>query len=246
MKNRGTLPLFAVLVFATVILASGCFSSRSKSAYSSPARNNASQSTGTTTQTDSEWQVGTVIEGKASWYGKKFHGRKTANGEVFDMYGHSAAHKDMPLGSTVRITNLANDKSIELRVNDRGPYVGDRILDLSYAAAKELGYADQGVANVRAEILALGSGKTGGPPANGSMTEGQTPSDTGLIQVGTYSSRLGAERIYHFLRGRFSTIKVEQYTDGYRVLIGPFKSEKIRQRVLRRLDNEGYDIQLAN
>lgn len=92
-----------------------------------------------------------VQSGTASWYGTKFHGQNTANGEVYDLYGMSAAHKTLPLPSYVRVTNLDNNRSVILRVNDRGPFYSDRIIDLSYAAAKKLGYAEIGTARVKVE-----------------------------------------------------------------------------------------------
>ena len=92
-----------------------------------------------------------VASGTASWYGTKFHGQNTAIGEVYDLYGMSAAHKTLPLPSYVRVTNLDNNRSVILRVNDRGPFYSDRIIDLSYAAAKKLGYAEIGTARVKVE-----------------------------------------------------------------------------------------------
>ncbi|KJH79311.1 septal ring lytic transglycosylase RlpA family protein [Pseudomonas sp. KSR10] len=89
--------------------------------------------------------------GTASWYGTKFHGQPTANGEKYDLYGMSAAHKTLPLPSYVRVTNLDNGKTVVLRVNDRGPFYSDRIIDLSFAAAKKLGYAETGTARVKVE-----------------------------------------------------------------------------------------------
>ena len=91
------------------------------------------------------------MTGTASWYGTKFHGRDTANGETFDLYGMTAAHKTLPLPSYVKVTNLENGRSVTLRVNDRGPFYSDRIIDLSFAAAKKLGYAEKGVARVSVE-----------------------------------------------------------------------------------------------
>lgn len=96
---------------------------------------------------------GYVEIGVASWYGKKFHGRLTSNGERYDMYEVSAAHKTLPIPSMVKVTNLDNGKSIVLRINDRGPFHDNRIIDLSYAAAKAIGYADQGIAPVVVEAL---------------------------------------------------------------------------------------------
>lgn len=89
--------------------------------------------------------------GTASWYGTKFHGQATANGETYDLYGMTAAHKTLPLPCFVKVTNLDNGKSVILRVNDRGPFYSDRLIDLSFAAAKKLGYAEVGTARVKVE-----------------------------------------------------------------------------------------------
>lgn len=95
--------------------------------------------------------------GKASWYGKRFHGRKTACGERYDMFALTAAHRKLPLGSILRVTNLANNRHVIVRVNDRGPYIGGRIIDLSVAAATELRMVTKGVSKVKIEVLSLGS-----------------------------------------------------------------------------------------
>ena len=91
--------------------------------------------------------------GKASYYGKKFHGRKTASGEIFDMYKKTAAHRTLPLGTRIKVTNLENSKSVIVKINDRGPFVAGRILDLSYQAAKELDMLNQGVARVKIIVI---------------------------------------------------------------------------------------------
>jgi rare lipoprotein A len=101
--------------------------------------------------------------GIASWYGYPFHGRATANGELFDRDKPSAAHPTLPLPSIVRVTNLANQRQLELRVNDRGPFVDDRIIDLSQAAARALGFEQHGITEVRVEFLGLADG-LGTPP----------------------------------------------------------------------------------
>lgn len=94
-----------------------------------------------------------VVTGPASWYGPGFNGKKTASGEIFDDGKMTAAHKTMPLGSKVRVTNLSNGKTVQVEINDRGPYVEGRILDLSQAAAQALGMVERGVAQVRIEPL---------------------------------------------------------------------------------------------
>ena len=96
------------------------------------------------------------FKGISSYYGTDFHGRLTANGEVYDMYGLTAAHKTFPLNTICRVTNLSNGKSLILRINDRGPYVGDRILDCSYGAAKKLDFLTEGVTEVKIQIIEWG------------------------------------------------------------------------------------------
>jgi rare lipoprotein A len=92
------------------------------------------------------------VVGLASFYGKKFHGRKTASGERFNMYAMTAAHKRLPFGTLVRVTHLKNGRSVAVRINDRGPFVRGRIIDLSYGAAKKLGMVSKGVARVRIRV----------------------------------------------------------------------------------------------
>ncbi len=100
-----------------------------------------------------------VLYGVSSFYGQDFHGKLTANGEVFDMYGLTAAHKTLPLNTIVRVTNLSNEKSLILRINDRGPYVKGRILDCSYGAAVKLGFVNQGTTKVKIEVIEWGDDK---------------------------------------------------------------------------------------
>ena len=100
-----------------------------------------------------------VITGVSSFYAEDFHGKLTANGEVYDMYGLTAAHKTLPLNTIARVTNLDNNKSLILRINDRGPYVKGRILDCSYGAAKKLGFINNGTTKVKIEVIELGDNK---------------------------------------------------------------------------------------
>lgn len=91
--------------------------------------------------------------GKASWYGRPFHGRKTANGESYNMFQLTAAHPDLPMGTWVKVTNLRNRKSVVVRINDRGPFVDSRVIDTSYMAAEILGFREQGIVRVRLDVL---------------------------------------------------------------------------------------------
>ena len=100
-----------------------------------------------------------LMIGISSYYADDFHGKLTANGEVYDMYGLTAAHKTLPINTIVRVTNLDNEKSIILRINDRGPYIKGRILDCSYGAAKKLGFLTNGTTKVRIEVIEWGDGE---------------------------------------------------------------------------------------
>ncbi len=152
-------------------------------------------------------EVGYNERGVASWYGEKFHGHKTSNGEVFDMFLASAAHKSLPIPSFLRVTNLDNNRSIVVRVNDRGPFHGDRVIDLSYAAAVKLGYADRGTARVQLEsIIATGTfGDRVVRAANsgGNETLRVNSTDSKYLQVGAFSDLSAAQEV---------TSKVEEIT----------------------------------
>ena len=100
-----------------------------------------------------------ILKGVSSYYGEAFHGKLTANGEVYDMYGLTAAHKTLPLNTIVRVTNMENEKSLILRINDRGPYVKGRMLDCSYGAALKLGFIGNGTTKVKVEVIELGDDK---------------------------------------------------------------------------------------
>ena len=130
-------------------------------------------------------------DGVASWYGKDFHGKKTANGERYNMYSMTAAHKLLPLGTKVRVTHLRTGRSIVVRVNDRGPFVGNRIIDLSYAGARELGIIGTGTARVRVEAL---DGFDGVRPGD---MDGQF-----YIQIAALSNQSSAQDLVRRLRGR--------------------------------------------
>ncbi|WP_318247425.1 septal ring lytic transglycosylase RlpA family protein [Microbulbifer agarilyticus] len=179
--------------------------------------------------------------GHASWYGTKFHGRKTANGEVYNMYAMSAAHKTLPLPSYAKVTNLDNGRSIIVRVNDRGPFVPGRIIDLSYTAAQKLGYIDKGVARVEVEALDPASlpsametlavekdaAARNGLPEDASF---KLPDNT-FLQVGAYSSSLQAEQIRAQLAATFGyPVSVSPVNRGgkmlYRVRIGPIEQQR--------------------
>ena len=144
-----------------IVLISGCSSSPRYGSEIKPSRVGLSASKKTASKTNRKMTVNhrKIIKGVSSYYAEDFHGKLTANGEVYDMYGLTAAHKTLPLNTICRVTNLANNKSLILRINDRGPYVKGRILDCSYGAAKKLDFVQQGTTRVKIEIIELGDGK---------------------------------------------------------------------------------------
>jgi rare lipoprotein A len=154
--------------------------------------------------------------GLASWYGKDFHGRKTSNGEIYNMYAMTAAHKTLPLGTHVRVKNLKNGRSVQVRVNDRGPFVRGRIIDLSYTAASKLGVVGPGTAPV--EVVALAPAGTASA-AKIDFTRGNF-----TFQVGAFKNRENAYRLRNKLSLRYKNAHVVVFNNGvdtyYRVRVG--------------------------
>lgn len=140
--------------------------------------------------------------GLASWYGEKFHGHLTSNGETFDMYQVSAAHTSLPIPSFARVTNLENQRSIIVRVNDRGPFHNDRIIDLSYAAAYQLGFANQGTALVHVESIVAGQNQVilAGSGASGSGSAAPAAVGGRYLQAGAFSDLRAAQRLSERLK----------------------------------------------
>ena len=167
---------------------------------------------------------GYTEEGVASWYGMKFQGRRTSNGEIFDVYKATAAHKSLPLPSYLRVTNLENNASMIVRVNDRGPFVGDRLIDVSYGVAVKLGFAEQGTARVRLEHI----------PVDGSDDwRGTHASNYRQLQVGAYQLRSSAEqvaaKIWSILGDGVDVyVSTVQHEVGtiFRVRVGPVNSSE--------------------
>jgi rare lipoprotein A len=170
--------------------------------------------------------------GKASWYGQEFHGRPTASGQIYDMYAVSAAHKTLPLGTVVKVVNLSNLKSVIVPVNDRGPFVSGRVIDLSYTAAKHLDMIGPGVVDVKVEALAR---ETGGPDSKGSMPvlEWQDfRKGEFTVQVGAFEDRSNAFNLADRFREVFDFVNIVVYQDAagrvfYRVQVS--KSETLEE-----------------
>lgn len=189
--------------------------------------------------------------GVASWYGKKFHGQPTSNGERYDMYRMTAAHKTLPLPTNVKVTNLNNGRSVIVRVNDRGPFVKNRLIDLSYAAARELDIVNAGTGMV--EVEALNTSYTGAiaamsaPPGATRETapakpEASQPAPLMFIQVGAFGESGNADKLASRLRQQgVAGVAVHASTDEtpelYRVRIGPFSSIDDYDRVVAQVSS---------
>ena len=195
-------------------------------------------------------------EGTASWYGTKFHGQHTANGEVYDLYGMSAAHKTLPLPTYVQVTNLDNQRKVIVRVNDRGPFYSDRIIDLSFAAAKKLGFADQGTARVRVEgidpvawqqqnnpdYLVTREAVAAAPVMAALPPEPVENVQAGgyYLQVGAFSSDQAAQALRQRVMGlvgsnvRVSPVQIDSRT-LHRVRVGPLNTQDEARRMMETL-----------
>ena len=174
--------------------------------------------------------TGYVEEGNASWYGNPFHGRRAANGEIYDMNKATAAHRTLPFETMVRVTNLNNGKSTVVRITDRGPFVDNRIIDLSRAAAAEIEAIGPGVVPVRLEVIS-----TTEDPESGFFT----------VQVGAFRERANAERLRDRLSATYAPIFIQTYDspDGtyYRVRVGKVSGEEEARQLGEKLrGREGF------
>lgn len=176
-------------------------------------------------------RVGDTFNGRASWYGPDFHGKSTSNGEGYDMYAMTAAHKTLPMNTVVRVTNTENNSQTIVRINDRGPFVESRIIDLSYAAANQIGVTKNGTALVTLEVLGfeptsartIDMAKLAKGPKESILTNF-------FVQIGSFERFEGAKSTkekYASFRGYSAIIKDTEYNNKrlFRVWLGGFKSE---------------------
>jgi len=160
-------------------------------------------------------------QGVASWYGEPFHGRRTSSGAIYDMHEFTAAHKTLPLPSLVRVTNLDTGRSVVVKVNDRGPFVKNRLIDVSYAAAQELGIVKSGTGRVEVQAVVAAS-----TPKTGTVAPGQVAARRLYLQVGAFGDEANASRLKGNLESNGVNNVVIRYDDEvspalYRVRIGP-------------------------
>ncbi|MCF8720250.1 septal ring lytic transglycosylase RlpA family protein [Nitrospina gracilis] len=174
-------------------------------------------------------------EGTASWYGDPFHGQATSNKEVYNMHSLTAAHKTLPFHSRVRVTNLENGKEVTVRINDRGPFVGDRIIDLSYKAAQMLGMAEQGTARVRLTVLESGTAE--GPKVTLASGPGRVFYS---IQLGLFENRQSAERLSRQYGGEVRPVD-RNGRPWYQVLVGEAPEYEDAIRLREKLRGQGQE-----
>lgn len=165
-------------------------------------------------------------EGVASWYGVPFNGRRTSNGEIYDMYQLTAAHRTLPFNAIVRVTNLNNGKQVNVRINDRGPFVANRVIDLSYSAAQAIGMVGRGTAEVRLDVL-------GGPDPNIGFF---------AVQVGAFQVEENAQKLREKLNGRYAPVTIAQFDSPrgifYRVRAGRLPSEAAARELASKIQQE--------
>jgi len=198
--------------------------------------------------------------GIASWYGKKFHGERTSSGEIYDMYAISAAHKSLPLPTYVRVTNLENQRSLIVRVNDRGPFHSDRIIDLSYAAAYQLGYLAKGTAKVRVEAIDparyrplqdRNQQKNNAKSIVSDTLQKELTDKAVFVQIGAYGEIQNARKVQARLVKKGLPVKIVHYKNGNKwlkkVLIGPLHSLQSAESLLPGLRREfGAGVHLVD
>ena len=176
--------------------------------------------------------------GIASWYGQKFHGKATSNGEIFDVYAVSAAHRSLPIPSYVRVNNLENQRSLVVRVNDRGPFHPDRIIDLSHAAAVKLGFVDSGTSRVEVEYLQVEGVEDRRHPEFGG-------NGAHFLQVGAFQSRQAADQLMLKME-KLTTepVQVSRFEQRggvfYRVRVGPTAEEATLKSLQKTLASQGF------
>lgn len=175
-----------------------------------------------------EYPLGYREVGLTSWYGKDFHGRPTASGEIYNMFGISAAHKTLPLGTLLLVTDKKTGQSVKVKVNDRGPFVGKRILDLSYGAAKQLGIVEAGLAKI--ELRIIGRAPILRPSILPKTTDKTKNHDLFVVQIGSYRIKENALRMKTMLTQYNESTFVDIYKSNrlrlYRVRIGPYHSKQ--------------------
>ncbi len=224
---RVVVPLMA----AYLLIAASCTGATTEATQSAPVRaaDHLLSAPSTTVSVEAPREAPSYREtGTASWYGGELQGRKTASGEIFDMYGMTAAHRTLPFGTVLRVTNLENSRSITVKVNDRGPFVRDRAIDVSYGAARELGFVSQGTATVRFEAVA---------PVDlaGAFT----------VQAAVFAEEENAKILRDRLQRKYETVVIVPFESNegkfFRVRVGAYGSREKAERIAGKLILDGLE-----
>ena len=192
-----------------------------------------------------------VQVGVASWYGPGFHGRRTASGEVYDQDALTAAHRSLPFGTRVRVTNLENGRAVEVRINDRGPFVGGRVIDVSRAAARVIGLIGPGVGRVRLEVASAPAARARAEPAATPRrpAPAAAPARVYLVEVAVLRDPALAARLRDVLAGRFPNAQVDAAPlpgdGGHCVRLGPFREEDEARAHVEQVTRLGYPASLV-
>jgi len=226
----------ALVVFC-VLLSSGCAhrgvtqpSVRTTAPERSPTASEPTPTTTAPTRAVEPVEEGWTEKGIASWYGEPYHGRQTASGEVYDMHELTAAHKTLAFGSVVRVTRRDTGADVKVRVNDRGPFIEGRIIDLSFAAAKKIGLDIDGVAPVKIKVV----GREAAPARTRTTIE--EPADCFWVQVGAFGDASNARRAESELeRSGVEAVVLEGLDELWRVRVGPFDKEKAAEKARNRV-----------
>ncbi len=175
------------------------------------------------------------MQGYASWYGPGFHGKKTANGEKYDQTKMTAAHRVLPMNTWVKATNLENNRSVVVRINDRGPYKKNRIVDLTQKAAESLGFLDRGTARVSLKVIKY--------PKEYNPSAGLTPYKQVVVQIAVFKSKQRAINFKSLLSRKYQkiTFKIDEYKATYHVIAGPYDDKSQAKQIGKALKNEGVD-----
>jgi rare lipoprotein A len=171
----------------------------------------------------------TIDSGVASWYGPNFHGKLTANGEVYDQHELTAAHRTLPFNTVVKVTNLDNGKSVTVRINDRGPYAHNRIIDLSHEAARQIDMIGPGTANVRVQLVS----------SEAPVSRRQGP-ELFAVQLASYTSKSQADEFARTVRGAYVQSALIDRVTYYRVYVGKFRDRDDAARLQSDLERQGH------
>ena len=214
MQGRASLLCFAFAILIACFVATGCGGKKIRTAKAP--------------------RIGATERGVASWYGHPYHGRRAANGEIYDMERLTAAHRTLPFDTWLRVKNLSNDKTVDVRIQDRGPFVKGRIIDLSHAAAREIAMIGPGTTKVLLTVIA--------PPQADAREKSLKQAELFAVQVGAYRERSRAEAVRQDMSGRYGSARLVERSASppvWRVLVGEEQTSEEAEALAERIRSAG-------